>query len=832
MAHPEQAAFFQSVKDAKPEFFSNVFVIDIGSLDINGNNGFLFDNANYIGVDIGIGKNVDVVSKGHEVALPDGTFDVVISSECFEHDMYYAETIRNMYRMLKPGGIFLFSCATTGRPEHGTRRTSPKDAPLLQQSDSWADYYLNLTEADIRAVLDVDVLFKEYQFELNHITHDIYFYGVKNGDWIKRYNYSTAVNQSLSELLVLKLVETNSNLVQTNTTLLETAKVESSLAEMREGALNQELNRLNHQIYSLYSSSSWRVSAPLRHMKKLAKITIKLVKTPSLCASFIRSARKNGVRHALSVAHQVAITPDPSLPVVSFKDVVILTREHCLYVAQLIKVNLNKVGINAEIITSEPRRYKNKLHFVICPQIYSSLPDHYISFQMEQSVNPRWFNDKYFSILENSYAVFDYSLENISFLQEKGLDLQKTHYMPISYNFEEGIGLSNDQPLYDVLFYGDFKCERRQVALEFLQKKHSVKVINNLYGDALKEELKRAKVIVNVHYYEGALLETTRLYECLSLGLPVVSEKSVDMENHSNLEEVVEFFELGDFEGMASAVEVLLKNAEEGQAKNNRIKMILESQPNWFEFYFMRFLLSVDAINFDEFYRVAGKNITFESDFVCLGLPESSDRRQSFLNEKIDYIHYFPGLRHQIGWVGCALSYKFIMQKSKEQGFKKITVCEDDVEFLDGWEERYSNALSYLEHLNDQGINWDIFAGLIAEINEKTEVSNLAQWKETEYVHINKMVSMVFNVYSGSFFDRLINWDEKNRHQETNQIDRYVEGVSSLQVVTTLPYIVGHKEEQVSTLWGRKNNFYNEYFAKSAKVLSEKIQLFKSINSK
>ena len=92
MAHLEQRVFLTGLKNKFPERFKNCNVLDVGSLDINGNNRYLFSEYKYIGVDVGPGKNVDVVSKGHEYNSED-LFDIVISSECFEHDMYYAETI-------------------------------------------------------------------------------------------------------------------------------------------------------------------------------------------------------------------------------------------------------------------------------------------------------------------------------------------------------------------------------------------------------------------------------------------------------------------------------------------------------------------------------------------------------------------------------------------------------------------------------------------------------------------------------------------------------------------------------------------------------------------
>jgi hypothetical protein len=170
------------VKEMFPEYFRNVDVCDIGSLDINGNNHFLFEKYTYIGVDVGRGKNVNIVSKGHEFVPPNGfKFDVVISTECFEHDMYWDKTILNVCEnLLDENGLFLFSCATTGRHEHGTRRTSPVDSPFTAETDSWSDYYMNLTAEDVKSKIDLDKYFKIYHFYTNDETHDLYFWGIKH----------------------------------------------------------------------------------------------------------------------------------------------------------------------------------------------------------------------------------------------------------------------------------------------------------------------------------------------------------------------------------------------------------------------------------------------------------------------------------------------------------------------------------------------------------------------------------------------------------------------------------------------------------------------------
>lgn len=196
----QQQEFCREVQGKFKSFFKNKFVLDIGSLDINGNNQEWFEDCKYLGVDIAYGRNVDIVSKGHELGFPDNTFDIIISTECFEHDQYYDATIKNIFRMLKPGGMFIFTCATTGRPEHGTRRTTPEDAPFLQDDIEWSDYYKNLTEADIRDVLDIDSSFINYQFSTNNESHDLYFYGFKSGEYKLHNGYSFLHSASAKQL--------------------------------------------------------------------------------------------------------------------------------------------------------------------------------------------------------------------------------------------------------------------------------------------------------------------------------------------------------------------------------------------------------------------------------------------------------------------------------------------------------------------------------------------------------------------------------------------------------------------------------------------------------
>lgn len=263
MAHQQQKDFCLSVKNKFPSFFRDKLVLDIGSLDINGNNQYLFENSGYIGIDLLPGRNVDFTSKGHELQFPDESFDVIISTECFEHDPFYAKTINNIVRMLKPGGLFLFSCATTGRPEHGTRRTTPEDAPFTHEFGEWGDYYKNLDENDIREVIKIDEIFFDFEFSVQNDTFDIYFWGLKRGDFVPRNNYSFQTSGGVYQRLVEKINKTESEIFE--------IRKNFQILEAKHKLIESEFDKNKSLLEKIIKSSSWKLTRPFRVFARLLR---------------------------------------------------------------------------------------------------------------------------------------------------------------------------------------------------------------------------------------------------------------------------------------------------------------------------------------------------------------------------------------------------------------------------------------------------------------------------------------------------------------------------------------------------------------------------------
>ncbi|WED82728.1 glycosyltransferase family 25 protein [Aeromonas media] len=651
------------------------------------------------------------------------------------------------------------------------------------------------------------------------------------------------------------------NLSQRLAILSEQAELASHQVNTLEKQLQHQKEIFQSWLQQVTTSLSWRITMPLRVIGRLlrgdiaalkqgwrqvcneggrrgklartihplCRPIVTLARNPSLFTKGLRSLRQQGISATL---HRVSHVLDgrshhvmPEVISLGGKDtaeLVILTTAHCGYLAELMCASLKKVNIQAVVQYQMPEEgYLDVLHIVICPQMFPVLPGQYIAYQLEQSVSSRWFTEDYLARLENSLAIFDYSLKNIAFLQDKGLSYRQIYHLPVGLLPRE---LANHPvpETVDVLFYGDINNDRRRAYVAELKKHFSVKIINDLFGDALYAEMSKAKVIVNIHYYEGALLETTRIYECLSQNKVIVSEESSDMDEYSALLPLVDFVPVNDIQAMVEKVDYWVSNDVARKERNNEIRKGCTDMPDMFSYYFLRLFLAHDLITYDDFYQAVGDVIQFDTDMICLGLPETTARKADFEKDNHYGIQYIPGLRHRLGWVGCGLSYKFLINRAKDLNFPQITICEDDVFLPDDFSSRLNNIKKYLSEKE----NWDVFAGLIADLHDDVKILHVEYVDNERYVHIDKMVSMVTNIYSDKFYDKLLAWDSCNHDAQTNTIDRFIEQHDDVHTIVTSRYLVGHKEDLNSTLWGISNMTYKKLIQNSENKLQDKIAAY------
>lgn len=96
-------------------------IADIGSMNVNGCYRDVLANPHwrYTGVDMEAGDNVDVILDDlyRWGALETGHYDVVVSGQAFEHIEFFWESMREIARILRPGGLCCL-IAPSGGFEH------------------------------------------------------------------------------------------------------------------------------------------------------------------------------------------------------------------------------------------------------------------------------------------------------------------------------------------------------------------------------------------------------------------------------------------------------------------------------------------------------------------------------------------------------------------------------------------------------------------------------------------------------------------------------------------------------------------------------------------
>lgn len=679
----------------------------------------------------------------------------------------------------------------------------------------------------------------------------------------------TNLEISEREKILAELEKLKSDLQSTSTTTNSLSlELEHKIKEINElrDSLSAELEYKRKEINALRNSLSWRLTIPLRMLGRLLRgelVTIKamfreyfhsgnsgvsrfLISAGGVFTSkakyktamrLVFSGNWRGVSEGLNrVIHRTKNDSMPTSAIFDSNMVFILATQHTLYVANLLKRNFNDNGISA-IVTTDYLQEQDlgQMYVVVCPQMFPVLPKNYIAYQMEQSVNPRWFTEEYFTRLNSAIAIFDYSLKNIEYLLQQGIPYQKLFYMPVSsyfgyYNFL-GLGdhfLKNKSEQPSVLFYGDPNCERRKNYINELKKHFNITIASEVFGDELLRLVKSAKIVVNIHYYENALLETTRLYETLSLGTPIVSESSSDIDEHKGLQDIIDFCPVGDISSMVNKINNLLSNEEQYQNKKKQI-INFTQQDIRSNFYLKRYLLSIEKITFSQYQSDFSFDDISENDIprLCLSLSETPERKKHFFEKPYHDFVFFEGLRYRIGWIGCGMSYKYMLTQMLTSKAQMGIICEDDVLFPTNYDSQIQKIIKYLKQTD---VKWHIFAGIIAHLHEDTKVIDVEEIDGIEYVYIDKMTSMVMNIYSRSGMELISQWNEKDINAETNTIDRYVESAQDLIVVTTLPFLVGYAEEQQSTLWGFKNSQYTSLIQASELLLRNKVAEFKRKN--
>jgi len=457
---------------------------------------------------------------------------------------------------------------------------------------------------------------------------------------------------------------------------------------------------------------------------------------------------------------------------------------------------------------------------------HDKLPKTYLYFQVEQDTS-KFFGQKYIKDLYNSFFVWEFSIKNKINKYNK-IDPTKIFYQPMPFYYKSATTpdniLKNDIQ-YDVGFYGASN-DRRINIMKNISNNFKVNAGFGKIGEERNELISNSIILLNLHYYDNCALETCRINEILQYDKIIISElpDKKDSYNKGLYENLIIFIE--EIKEDLSNINILIDKInyylipENYEKQINSMKEYKLKLHNLSKFFLSKNLLSLK--NILSFKKTKFEYDLIENELYCLHLIETPYRMNIFNQQKlVPNFKIFPAVKYTPGWMGTSYSYTNIIWNAKRCNLNSVTVFEDDCRFETNFYDLYNTINEFLKKIS----NWDIFVGVIANLPENVQVINIYKYKNITFVELDRMLSMVFNIYNNTSYDKILEWDENNTNVDTNTIDQFLKS-KKLSIITTYPFHFDCTNTQ-STLWGK--NLYNEYnnlFKLSLSIMSEKIKKF------
>jgi ubiquinone/menaquinone biosynthesis C-methylase UbiE/GR25 family glycosyltransferase involved in LPS biosynthesis len=794
------------------------------------------------------------------LALPDASVDVVVSFETTEHHADHEEMMIEVKRVLRPGGVLVISS-----PEKRAYSDERTFNNVFHVKELYKQDFQNLLASHFQNVLMFGQRIVYGSALLQEGSGEIRSFGIGSTEPVPGlrdpvYNVAIASDDitwgTLGRGGILEesvyhsdaFVERTKNADRMIKELKDNiAKLSAEVLRLRTSQIKllsnvRDLEKRNEKLWhNWYGSTVFRRLAFHRSGKPRGWMRALLLNdkdgTPREITRRILFKKNGAIRPSFEVwykkvlAKNIKVSEESTNYVTFLREQIesgklaaaqslhIVTTPHTEFIGEAISIALQDTRLRITSSIEMPSHFNHDIYIVVAPQMFKKLPpkEKRILVQMEQVTASNWVDDAYLDLMRESLAILDYSRDNISALIRRGLTLKQIYYVPIRpiRRTEKSIKERD----IDVLFYGSIASERRNRYINALSKKVRIQVDSDVFGMSLHDILARTKVVVNIHYYENALLETTRLSEALSHGTHVVSEEAIDQIDNLFFNKLVDFVPSDDVDAFVERVEVALSTWK------TPVETSVDRSLSGMAFHVLRALHGVGILSLDELQK-ACRATEMPSERLILSLPEQVERYNFGQLHHLPGAVPFSGLRNIDGWKGCASSYKFLGSQALAVGMKRLTIYEDDATFSPETPERLSAIEAQLMARRD---DWDIFSGLLSDLHSDTMITAVNRIEKEEFIDLDSVIGMVFGIYNKSALQMLSDFEFAGDDTASHTIDRYLEGLRP-RTVTVFPPLVGHAEILDSTLWSISNSAASSMIEGSIARLKEKRDLYLQAN--
>ena len=457
------------------------------------------------------------------------------------------------------------------------------------------------------------------------------------------------------------------------------------------------------------------------------------------------------------------------------QDIIIVTTQFGLNIAQDLAEELKR--LNFTVVITNNILPTDKLHIILFSFILPQLPKNYILYQLEQINKSKYITDKLYTDIANSLVTIDYSKENISKYKNNKENIS-FQMMPIQNKIIEYV----PEYSYDVMFFGSMN-ERRQKILDYLSKQNiTIASTNNIFGDNLNFHLKKAKIILNLHYYDNALLETARLNEILKFNTLIISENSNLMKDNQDFYKDDIFFienidnELENINILTEQIFDCLKYFDTYKKKINKIrKNTIQNIYDQFATDLKKNLISSGYIN--------SKLLTFDikSDkILCMCDNYNNEKFNKINYDFLNIIDFFYMVKNKNKKFEEYINYKILFENFLESDYQYICVCLPDIQFPQNFIDIYNSITQYFLMLSG-----DVYINLNNSV-DINDLKNIGIYSDTIFFKYEKIKNISlqsnFNVFSRNFAQIYLDWYFEN-HGEID-MDKLIEN-NNLYVMTS-----------------------------------------------
>lgn len=203
----------------------------------------------------------------------------------------------------------------------------------------------------------------------------------------------------------------------------------------------------------------------------------------------------------------------------------------------------------------------------------AELPPGTVLYNFEQLAGTPFFDQHPLSSFA-PFTIWDYSEKNVRTWAEHGVEARfvPLGYAPCLHRISRTPGGQD----IDVLFYGSINDRRREVLEGLARAGARVEARFGCYGAERDALIARSRVVLNISYYPGGILELVRLSYLWANGVPVVCERTADHEVPEGFDDAAVYVE---HDQVVPATLELLRDHEARRALGRRAQAAIEAKP-------------------------------------------------------------------------------------------------------------------------------------------------------------------------------------------------------------------------------------------------------------